>query len=277
MLADPTNREEAQQAFVRTYRHPSGEDSWRIVQQYTQLQELLAEKPDLGRHALADELHIPPGRVRSWRGQDKQPDAYRGLQTALDHGWFIQSWTSTTAVSLNGLAAWICASGSIGQDWVPRFVVNTETEADLVTGLLETIGLEAVKEDSGTSVRYRPRDEASVLGRVLHTWTGLRGYKSKPETQFPAYPLQSPDDISLAFAQIYVQHRGTVQAADSPWPYVQIAVDRSEAYLRDVAALLRSIIADESAFEATAWPVRIYEPALSELRQWPTLSCPSPA
>jgi hypothetical protein len=274
VLSDPTTVPRAEHAFVDTYDPPTDAEPWELIQQYEELEAVISANPELGRHALAETVGIPPGRVRSWRGDSKKPDPLRGLETARDRGWIINDWEDDRGNYLNILAAWICASGSIDQAWVPRFIVSEEQDEQALLTTFAALDIDPVAvhtDDTEQTTNYKPQQDASVLGRILFTWTGIRGYKNEDETRFPRYPQMAPESICRAFAQVYVQHRGTMQNHSATNRYVQIQSTRSDGYRQNLAEILQQVVSDPTAVRATGWPVRIYESALSELRQWPAI------
>jgi hypothetical protein len=266
MLSNPTDRQTAAQELVRTYSPPSYADPWECIQDYERVQRYTAEHPNQGSQAVSTAVDLPRSRIRSWVDSDGQPDCYRGLQAARDREWLVDEWTDT-ARGLNQLAAWLLASGSINDVWVPLFVADTDAEIERLRSAAQDAGvaLTATREAEDRPLEWRPRSDASVLGRILHTWTGVKGDKSSKTMQFPRYPQYARRDIARDFTRIYVNLRA-VKRNDRPDTRIQLMEDRSEAYRRDLVALLERVI-DSDAIRGGSWPVYVVGDTVDEL-QW---------
>lgn len=126
MLRTATDTRAAKKALVRTYDQPSYRDPWRVVQNYRRVQRAMTGHPDKASSALSSEVNLPPRRIRLWVDGDSKPDCLRGLETAQEHGWILDTWDDDRARSLIILAAWILANGSTDDtSYVPLFVANT--------------------------------------------------------------------------------------------------------------------------------------------------------
>jgi|GEM_PF-3135099 len=197
--------------------------------------------------------------------EGSRPDCYRGLQTALSHDWLLESWGSDTARALNLLAAWVCASGSIHDDFAVHFVVEPDLE-DWFEELATDVGITVrrTRTDSEWPPEYTPTEYQTVLGRVLHTWTGVQGDKSALATQFPRHPRFSPDEIAAAFAATYVRLRASpTDRYDTP--AVQLQEDRSDRYYDDLRELLERVIEDASEIRGSGFPIYIVGDAAQHL------------
>lgn len=273
MLDTPTDTAAAKRALVRTYDTPSYADPWDCVEDFERVQEAAAKHPNKGSAALASVVELPRGRIRPWL-DGSRPDCYRGLQTALSNGWLIETWDSDTARGLNGLAAWLLSSGGINDNWVPQWVADTDDEQEALERYADAAGIRLVRtrEDDDRPDEYRPAEDASVLGRVLSTWTGLRGDKDRT-VRFPRYVRFAPDDIARDFCRIYVAQRGIEGGGDDQRrrPFRQIMAIRSDAFREDLLSQLRRVVDDPDSVRGESWPVRIYEPARSQLAGYPNL------
>lgn len=267
MLADPTASSEAKRELVRTYSPPSYADPWQLVDDYERVIAYSANHPNKGSSAISSALNLPRGRIRPWLN-DSQPDCYRALQTALDNTWIVDDWSQSEADALNRLAAWQLSSGSIDDRWVPTFITNDDRDEisrlhDIGRGA--GVDLELTRRDDDTRpMEWRPTNDGAVLGRVLYTWTGVRGYKTSDVVQFPRYPRLAPHHIVKRFVQVYVQQRGVYRTDKGE--FIQIAEHRSDRYRDALTDCIRRVTSDTDAVRATSWPIRIYEPALSELK-----------
>ena len=270
MLSNPTEIETAKRELVRTYETPSYADPWEAVEDYERTIAYTAKHPNKGSQALATSLELPRSRIRPWVDDGSRPDCYRGLQTALKNDWFVDDWTDEVAIALNCLAAWVLSSGSIDDRWVPTFITAADREEiETLRRIAHTAGvpLTTTREDEDRPIEWRPDRDASALGRVLYTWLGVRGDKSKHAVRFPDYVRYAPDHIARDFARVYVQQRGTLR--EDRGKFVQLAATRSDRFRADLASTLARAVSEPDAIRASAWPIRIYEPALSELRQYP--------
>ena len=257
MLADPTASSEAKRELARTYNTPGYTDPWECVQDYQRVKRYCADHPQQKSQAVSSALNLPRERIRAWVDSDGKPDAYRGLQTALDNDWIIDDWQSETARALNRLAAWILASGSVNSNWVAAFVAEDE-DVKRLREIADSAGisLRQTRNEEGRPTEWIPRKNASVLGRVLHTWTGVEGDKSKHETQFPRYLRFSRQDVAREFAQIYVRLRA-VKREDTTDKRIQLVEKRTDRYRESLVNLLKRVVDDEDAVRGDSWPIYI--------------------
>ena len=125
MLRTATDTRAAKKALVRTHDQPSCRDPWRVVQDYRRVQRAMADHPDEASSTLSSEVDLPRGRIRPRVDGDSKPDCLRGLETAQEHGWILDTRDDEQARPLITLAAWILASGSVDDtDYVPLFVAD---------------------------------------------------------------------------------------------------------------------------------------------------------
>jgi hypothetical protein len=263
VLADPTDTDAATKALVRTYNPPGYADPWDCIEDYERAQRAAGEHPNKGSQALSSVVDLPRSRIRPWL-DGAQPDCYRGLQTALDRGLIVDSWSTPEARTLTRLAAWLLASGSVSHDThVPSFIVATPAQDDRLVGYFETVGLRPrIERRSGKPDEWIPRSDASVLGRVLQTWTGLDGDKSPLETRFPEFVQYAPVGIARQFAETYVSLRGVVREDRDGW--VQLQADRTARYREALVALLERLV-DADDVRGDSWPVYLRPDAVERL------------
>jgi hypothetical protein len=267
LLDTPTDTAAAKRALVRTYNTPAYADPWDCVQDFERVQRKAAENPNKGSAALASVVDLPRGRIRPWL-DGARPDCYRGLQTALERGWILDEWNQRGR-ALNCLAAWTLTSGSIDTDWwVPQWVADTEVEREALERYAEAGGIRLVRtrEDDDRPDEYRPDADASVLGRVLSTWTGLQGDKDRT-VRFPRYVRFAPDEVARDFCRVYVAQRGVER--EHGRLFTQIAATRSDAFRVNLLHQLRRVVDDPDSVRGESWPLRIYEPAKSQLAGYP--------
>jgi hypothetical protein len=275
LLENPTDTAAAKRALVRTYNPPAYADPWDCVEDFERVQQAAAKHPNKGSAALASVVELPRGRIRPWL-DGARPDCYRGLQTALSNGWMLDEW-DTVGRALNCLAAWTLSSGGINDRWVPQWVAPSEVEYNALKRYAAAVGVSLVQtrpegtttsEGTRRAAEYRPEQNASVLGRLLSTWTGLQGDKDRT-VRFPRYVRFAPEEIARDFCRVYVAQRGVER--DHGREFVQIAATRSEAFRRDLLDQLRRVVEDPDSVRGESWPVRIYEPARSQLAGYPDL------
>jgi hypothetical protein len=276
LLENPTDTAAAKRALVRTYNPPAYADPWDCVEDFERVQEAAAKHPNKGSAALASVVELPRGRIRPWLDGGR-PDCYRGLQTALSNGWILEEW-NTVGRALNCLSAWTLSSGGINENWVPQWVAETDAEYAALEPYMEALGVSLTQtrpDDTTTpdgtrrAAEHRPDADASVLGRVLSTWTGLQGDKDHT-VQFPRYVRFAPDEIAREFCRVYVAQRGVEREHGKE--FIQIAATRSEAFRRDLLGQLRRVVDHPGSVRGDSWPVRIYEPAKSQLAGYPDLA-----
>jgi hypothetical protein len=270
LLENPTDTAAAKRALVRTYNTPKYPDPWDCIEDFERLQQQAAKHPNKGSAAMASVVELPRGRIRPWM-DGARPDCYRGLQTALSNGWLLEEWTRR-GKALNCLAAWLLSSGGIDRRSVATWIADTENERKALERYANAAGIRLVptRDDDDRPDEYRPAEDASVLGRVLSTWTGLKGDKDRT-VRFPRYVRFAPDEVAQDFLRVYVAQRGIERGGDRREPFRQIAATRSEAFREDLLSQLRRVVDEPDAVRGDSWPIRIYEPAKSELAGYPML------
>jgi hypothetical protein len=200
------------------------------------------------------------------------PDCYRGLQTARSNGWITDSWNEETARGLNCLAAWILSSGGINDSFVPAFVAELSDEYETLSDYAHSAGirLQRTREsDEERPPEWVPRSDASVLGRVLYTWIGIKGDKSRDKVDFPAYLREAPEFIVQDFLQVYVQQRGVYR--DDRGGSIQLSANRTDSFRQALKSRLQTAVVDESEIRGEAWPLRICGSAMETLGQYPNI------
>lgn len=266
MISTPTDTAAAKRALVRTYNTPAYVDPWDAVEDFESVQEVAAKHPNKGSSALSSIVELPRNRIRPWL-DDSMPDCYRALQIALSNGWIIESWDDETAAGLNALAAWLCSSGSVNDNWVPMFVADAPGEIGLLKAAARTanVRLTRTRSDPDRPTEWRPVESASILGRVLYTWTGVRGDKSPDVAQFPRYVQFAPEWVAADFAKVYVHQRATVR--DDRDGALQIQEIRTDRYRRKLVELLERVVSTPDEIRGESWPVFIRGDAIDELLQ----------
>ena len=91
MLRTATDTRAAKKALVRTYDQPSYHDPRWVVQDYRRVQRATADYPDRASSTLNSEVNLPRGRIRPRVDGDSKPDCLRGLETAQEHGWILDT------------------------------------------------------------------------------------------------------------------------------------------------------------------------------------------
>lgn len=258
--------------FVNTYNPPAYDNPLDLIQDFERVQDYAAQHSQQGSQAISTALNFPRERIRSWVDGEGMPDSYRGLQTALSNGWIIDNWDDETAQALNCLAAWVLSSGGINERFVPTFVTGPDKEYEALNGYASLAGIRLDRTRNSDGERppeWRPSTDASVLGRVLYTWTGIKGDKSCEVTKFPEYLNRAPDHIVRSFVQVYVQQRGVYR--DDRGEYIQIIVERTDGFRRILKSYLQSVVDNPDEIKGERWPIRIYGDAMSSLRQYPEI------
>ena len=270
MLDTPTDTAAAKRALVRTYASHAYSDPWDAVEDYERVQAVSAKHPQKGSSALSSLVDLPRSRIRGWVDDGGMPDPYRALQTALSKGWIIESWDDETAAGMNALAAWLCSSGSVNDHWTPAFVADTPGEIGLLkaAGRTANVRLKQTRADSDRPAEWVPTEDANVLGRVLYTWTGVRGDKSPDIAQFPRYVQFAPEWVASDFAKVYVHQRATVRHDRDG--ALQIQEMRTDRYREQLVSLLERVVSNADDIRAENWPVYIRGDAVDELRKRPS-------
>jgi hypothetical protein len=96
---------------------------------------------------------------------------------------------------------------------------------------------------------------------------GCRVIRTAP--RFPRYVRFAPEEVARDFCRVYVAQRGVER--DHGREFIQIAATRSEAFREDLLAQLRRVVDDPDAVRGDSWPVRVYEPAKSQLAGYPEI------
>lgn len=131
------------------------------------------------------------------------------------------------------------------------------------------IQLESTGTDDNRPLEWRPTEDASILGRVLHTWTGVKGVKTKFESRFPHYPQYAPHHVTLEFCKVYVQQRGS-DAHHFP-NFTQLKAERNALFRESIIESLQRVVSDPDLVTGDEWPTRVHEPAVSELDGYPDI------
>ena len=113
----------------------------------------------------------------------------------------------------------------------------------------------------------KPREDASVLGRVLHTWTGVAGDKQPNLTRFPTFPEYAPAWVARPVARTYVALRG-VDRSDKSGRRVQIQEDRSAQFRERVISLLERVGSPHTV-RGDSWPIYVVDETAESLYELP--------
>ncbi|MGB9956486.1 hypothetical protein ACOZ4B_08880 [Haloferax prahovense] len=229
-----------QPAVARTYATPV-DDPWEYVLQYRETMDYVAANPDKGSTAVGTAVGLPRSRVREWMN-GRIPDVVRGLTTAVENGWFPETFQSEHARALNILVAAVFATGSIStESYSPSFVVDDET-ADQLEQALTVLGTGvrmSHETDTKRTTELRPRRDAVVLGRVLAAAGAPTGAKVRvKDLSLPSYLSDAPMPVKREFAEVYVRSRGTRFESKDTTPLIE---QRSNTFRRELAAFLSSL------------------------------------
>lgn len=234
------------QDLARTYSAGSYNDPWELVQDYQRVLEYQARHPNLGSTAVGNALELPRSRVRSWL-DGGIPDPLRGIQRAETHGWLDLDPQSDVFRGLNVLTAWVFSGGSIEGEWyVPRFAVDGEENEERIDCAFEAVGIEydfIRSSASNRATEYRPKEDGSILGRILALLGAPIGVKNEgSRIQLPNYLDQVPEPIGREFAITYLGNRGQ-RTPDKGT--VTFREERSRGYLRSLASLFRECTGEQ--------------------------------
>ena len=246
MIETTTRRDVPAKAFVRTYDNPSYADPWDAIEDYERVQRAAARHPEKGSSALSRIVDLPRGRIRSWVDAEGMPDAYRGLQVALDRGWLHPNPNSSAGRALVELSAHIVAGGSINDNYVPAVSVGRRVSADEIETTFRTLGVESVERHADSENRATeilPADDASVLGRCLVA-LGIPHGSKQEMTSLPHVVHTVSRLHRTLFATTYARHRAVEYETKST---IRIAEERPQEYLESLGELFRDVTGERVA------------------------------
>lgn len=229
-----------ERSLANTYASHSHATAYDRVLLYRRAQRAKTRYPDKGSHAIASKLDVSRNAIREWVDGDSVPDPVRAIQTADRRGWLAIDYDAAAFPALNRLVAWVFSGGSIDLDrQVPVFVLNGSSDGDALREDLDALGVGATTErGDDTSPEVRPAEDAAVLGRVLWVLGAPLGAKSAADLALPRYLNAAPEQIRRDFAAVYLQNRGQHHSDKAT---MTLRETRSNAYLQDLAALLRDV------------------------------------
>lgn len=228
------------QAFARTYDPASHADAWDLVFEYDRVMHVANRNSNRGSGALASQLELPRGRIRTWVDEGGAPDVVRGLETAADHGWFADDLDVTTAWAT--LYAGILGGGSIDVTGRrPKWTSAPGAAADRIESALETLGVGSrthSRDDRPDEIQ--PADDQSVLGRALEALNAPVGGKNTETVEpIPAWLQAAPRQARLAAVETLVLYRGQSYPEKDT---ISLFEQRSRAYRSSVVELIESVV-----------------------------------
>ena len=269
---DITDRTVVARALAEQYRGGRYAKPWEYVEQYREVLDYTARKPNLGSSAVAARLNLPRSRIRPWM-DGAQPDPVRAIETAETYGWLDLEYGECPFHGLNILVAWIFAGGSINQAFTPSFTVDDEEMLAVLARVCECANTPAARieraDDDGRATEAVIEREASVFGRLLVALGAPVGVKATDgELVLPAYLMGAPEQTRLAFARTVVWHRGTKCSAPN-YP-IQVREVRGEKYWAQLRWLFESLVGAD-AIGGSAPCIRFDEEASGQLYRPPEL------
>lgn len=228
-------------AVARTYSHPSYSDPWECVEDYLRVAEYATTHPEQGSTAVANALDLPRGRIRPWLDGAK-PDAVRAIEVADARGWLTPETGSPVFRGLNALVAWIFSGGSISREtYAPYFVADSRRDRELLRWAASIVGVELDITRPGGGRRaqeHRPKEHASVLGRVLVILGAPIGEKNvQSDLTIPPYLMDAPRKSKMEFAAVYLRNRAN-PIATGP---IRFREERSRQFLESLAQFFRDV------------------------------------
>lgn len=228
------------QAFARTYNPVSHADAWDLVFEYDRVMRVASRNPNKGSGALASQLEMPRGRLRTWVDDGGAPDVVRGLETAADHGWFADDLDVTIAWAT--LYAGILGGGSIDvTGYRPHWTATPGAAADRIESALDTLGVGSQthsRDDRPDEIQ--PASDQSILGRALEALNAPVGTKNTETVEpVPAWLQEAPREARLAAVEVLVLYRGQGYSEKDT---VSLFEERSDAYRRSVVGLIESVV-----------------------------------
>lgn len=227
-----------EQLLAQTYNPPGYPDPIDCVTDYHRVMRHASMHPNQGSQAVSTRLELPRSRIRPWMDGAK-PDCVRGIERAESNGWIPLENSSSNLRMLAELVAWIFSGGSITRNYVPLFVADDDRQEQRLTRLLDEVGCGALVKErgEGRATEIRPRDDASVFGRVLAILGAPVGEKNRDaDVRLPDWLSDAPRSVQAAFADAYLSNRAVDRER-----FVAFREERSGQYLRELAAFFADL------------------------------------
>ncbi len=248
------SRPDRAKALARSYG--GDRDGWTRVDEYQRVTDYAAAHPNAGSSAVASALELPRGRVRPWLDGSK-PDPAHAVATAERHGWLDAQPGGRTFEALSLLTAWLYAGGSIDADrYVPHLSVSDGDPQAVGHELFTAVGIDSefLAREGPQGAEIRPTGAGvSHLGRFLHAVMEAPAGPKAGQIRLPDWLAAAPAATQTRWAQLYVRLRGTPITGER----VQLKEQRSRAYRRELAGLLRTVVDDEGAVTVGERALRI--------------------
>lgn len=224
--------------LARTYDGGYYDDPWPIVEQYWDVMDYKSRHPNKGSAAIASALELPRSRIRTWL-DGGQPDAARAIDVARRKGWIEIGSEEPPFEALNALVANVFSSGSIAvETFAPGFALDPTRRQLHIVDALEAVGVEydIVDDRDGRADEARPKQNGTILGRVLAAMGAPVGRKGEQRLELPAYLDDAPDAVRETFVLCYLENRATEYNE-----ILKFREERGDGYLRELAALIESV------------------------------------
>ena len=243
-----TDRTAVARALAEQYRGGRYAKPWEVVEQYREVLDYTARKPNLGSSAVAARLDLPRSRIRPWM-DGSRPDPVRAIETAEDYGWLDLEYGACPFRGLNILVAWIFAGGSINKSFVPSFTIDDDEMLAVLARVCDCANTPSARiertEDDCRATEAVIEVDASVFGRLLVALGAPVGNKGPADDiALPAYLMGAPEETRLTFARTVVWHRGT-QTAVPNYP-IQVREERTDRYWMQLRWLFESLVGSDA-------------------------------
>lgn len=219
------------------------DEPWRYVQQYQRAQELYTADPDREHTAIAREVDAPATRVQQWLAEGRTPHVVQGVSTARERGWVSVGAASETFAALNRLVAWICARGSVPDEFVPRFYLTNAESLPVLTNAFDDLNLSyrLLYDDTSTrTTEVRPTTAAAVLGRVIHVLGAPLADSASQLDTLPDYLNTVLPEFRHDFARVALLTRG-IDRPNVDSACMAVRTHHSPEYLAALCRFLRDV------------------------------------